>query len=337
MNIIETCPREKGFVLWGHCQNLLDDPRTSYTGGIKKQELPGLIFSIDFEKAFDTVSWEFIERVLQYFNFGPSLISWIKVFQTGSESCIIQNGFMSDFLILKLGCRQGDQVSPYIFKLCAEMLGKMLRTNENGKGINIYRKELLLSQYADDTQIFLDESEQSLREALSILDRFYAISGLKINVEKTKAICIGALSNSEIRICRNYNLDWRNRHFKILGVTFTTEVFDSWDVNVPTIINKVESLLKQWSKRRLTLFGRITVIKSLALSKFIHLFLALLNPPEELIKRLDTLFFKFLLNSGPDRIKRDIIITNLSAGGLRMVNINIFIKSLKITWLRRVI
>ena len=141
-----------------------------------------------------------------------------------------------------------------------------------------------MSQYADDTQIFLDGSEQSLQEALSILDRFYEISGLKINVEKTKAIWIGALSNSEIRICRNYNLDWTNGHFKILGVTFTTEVFDIWDVNVPTIINKVESLLKQWSKRRLTLFGRITVIKSLALSKFIHLFLALPNPLGELIK-----------------------------------------------------
>ena len=63
----------------------------------KNQELPGLILPIDFEKAFDTVSWEFIERVLQYFNFRPSLISWIKLFQTGSESCIIQNGFMSDF------------------------------------------------------------------------------------------------------------------------------------------------------------------------------------------------------------------------------------------------
>ena len=213
----------------------------------------------------------------------------------------------------------------------------MLRKNENVKGIIINTKELLLSQYADDTQIFLDGTEDSLRAALEVLDRFYAISGLKINIEKTKSIWIGSLSNSDNRICRNYNLDWTNGHFKILGVTFTTEVFDIWDVNAPPILTRVESLLNQWSKRKLTLFGRITIIKSLTLSKFIHLFLALPNPPGDLIKRLDTLFFKFLWNSGPDRIKRNTIIKDMSAGGLRMVNINVFIKSLKITWLRRII
>ena len=72
----------------------------------KRQEIPGLILSIDFEKAFDTVSWKFIHKVLKYYNFGPSIISWIRLFQNGSESCIIQNGFMSDFFKLKRGCRQ---------------------------------------------------------------------------------------------------------------------------------------------------------------------------------------------------------------------------------------
>ena len=93
----------------------------------KNQNLPGLILSVDFEKAFDTVSWKFIEKVLDYFNFGPSVKSWIKLFQKGSESGIIQNGHMSDFLKLKRGCHQGDPISPYIFILCAEILGKMIR------------------------------------------------------------------------------------------------------------------------------------------------------------------------------------------------------------------
>lgn len=303
----------------------------------KNRNIPGLLLSIDFEKAFDTVSWSFIEKVLKYFNFGSSIIAWIKLFQQGSESCIIQNGFMSDFFRLNRGCRQGDPISPYIFILCAEILGQMIRKADKIKGIKINDKEFRLSQYADDTQIFLDGSENSLRETLSILNTFYNLCGLKINVEKTKAIWIGSLSNSNIKICNDYKLDWNQGPFKILGVTFTTELFDIWDVNSNDIINKVEKMFKQWARRKLTLLGRITIIKSLALAKFIHLFLALPNPPGELIKRLEKLFYKFLWNSGPDRIKRSIIIKNLNSGGLRMVNVTIFIKALKITWLRRVI
>ena len=303
----------------------------------KKQNIPGIILSVDFEKAFDTVSWKFIEKVLKYFNFGPSIISWIKLFQNGSESCIIQNGFISDFLRLKRGCRQGDPISPYIFILCAEILGQMLRNNENIKGININNREFLLSQYADDTQVFLDGSEKSLSEALLNLDLFHKMSGLKINVEKTKVIWIGSLSHSDNILCQRYKLDWNQGPFKILGVTFTAEVFDIWDFNSNSVLNKVENIIKQWARRKLTLFGRVTVIKSLALAKFIHLFLALPNPPGDLINTIDKLFFKFLWNGGPDRIKRNLIVKDLSVGGMRMINIRVFIKALKISWIRRVI
>ena len=87
---------------------------------------------------------------------------------------------MSEFFYLQRGCRQGDPVSPYIFILCAEILGLMLRNEESVKGININNKSFLLSQYADDTQIFLDGSESSLRSTLHILQIFCEISGLKI-------------------------------------------------------------------------------------------------------------------------------------------------------------
>ena len=84
----------------------------------KNQNLPGLILPVDFEKAFDTVLWKFIEIFLDYFNFGPSVKSWIKLIQKDSESCIIQNGHISDFLKLKRGCHQGNPILPDIFILC---------------------------------------------------------------------------------------------------------------------------------------------------------------------------------------------------------------------------
>ena len=87
---------------------------------------------------------------------------------------------MSEFFNLKRGCRQGDPISPYIFILCAEILGKMVRENEIITGIKINGKEFRLSQYADDTQLFLDGPEQSLKETLNVLKIFYLMSGLKI-------------------------------------------------------------------------------------------------------------------------------------------------------------
>ena len=109
-------------------------------------------------------------------------------------------------------------------------------------------------------------------------------------------------------MCKNYDLDWTQGSFKILGVNFSSDVFDIWDLNKNDVLNRIENLLAHWSKRKLSMLGRITVIKSLALSKFTHLFLALPNPPGDLIKRLERLFYKFLWNSGPDRIKRHVII-----------------------------
>ena len=80
-----------------------------------KEELPGLLLFIDFEKAFDTIEWPFIAKTLKYYNFGDSLISWIKLFYTDISNCIQNNGWSSDFFLLTRGVRQGCPLSPYLF------------------------------------------------------------------------------------------------------------------------------------------------------------------------------------------------------------------------------
>ena len=180
----------------------------------KQQNIPGLLVSVDFQQAFDTVSWKFIDKTLDYFNFGSSIKKWIKLFQTGAQSCILQNGHLSESFTLQRGCRQGDPISPYIFILCVEFLGKMIRNDGNMQGIKINDKEFKLSQYADDTQVFLDGSENSLRQLMLILKKFYTMSGLKVNEDKTKALWIGQLCKSEKIMCKEYNLDWEQKPLK---------------------------------------------------------------------------------------------------------------------------
>ena len=117
-------------------------------------------------------------------------------------------------------------------------------------------------------------------------------------LKKPKAIWIGSLSNSTTRLCHNFRLDWTQGPFKILRVTFSTEIYNTWDLNYNDIIKKVEGVCKQWSKRKLTIMGRITIIKSLALAKFIHLLLALPNPHDNLLKNIEIFFYIFIYGMG---------------------------------------
>ena len=120
----------------------------------EQKHIPGLLMLIDFEKAFDSISWEFILNTLKLFNFGNSILNWIKTFYNDIKTCIIQNGIISEYFYPQRGCRQGDPISPYLFLLCAEILGNLIRNNKNIKGIIIERMEYKISQYADDTSLF---------------------------------------------------------------------------------------------------------------------------------------------------------------------------------------
>ena len=92
--------------------------------------------------------------------------------------------FFSPFFKIGRGCRQGDPISPYLFLLCVEIMAILTRKNQNIKGLYINDKEHKLFQYTDDTGIFLDGSENSLKNALDLLDQFSKYSGLTPNFEK---------------------------------------------------------------------------------------------------------------------------------------------------------
>ncbi len=169
--------------------------------------------------------------------------------------------------------------------------------------------EHVLSLYADDTQILLDGTEESLRATLSVLGDFYRMSGL----------------------------DWVTGNLNILGINFTASLYNICELNYSEKIKQMKSLFRTWGKRKLTLLGRIAVVKSLAISKFVHLFLSLPNPPEHIVKELNSLCFKFIWNDKPDKIKRINIVKDYKHGGLGTANLQKFIDALKISWLRRML
>ena len=56
-------------------------------------QIDGRLIAIDFQKAFDSVSREFLFKTLPIFNFGPSFTQWVQTFYKNISSCIINNDY----------------------------------------------------------------------------------------------------------------------------------------------------------------------------------------------------------------------------------------------------
>lgn len=60
------------------------------------KKIPGLLVLTDFEKAFDSFSWSFIYKVLNFFGFGNYIIQWVKILNTNFKASVLQSGFLSN-------------------------------------------------------------------------------------------------------------------------------------------------------------------------------------------------------------------------------------------------
>lgn len=300
----------------------------------EERNIPGLLLLIDFEKAFDSLSWSFINKVLKLFNFGPAIRKWINVFYKNSCSAVTQCGCLSEFFKLGRGCRQGDPISPYLFILCAEILSIRIRNNKNIKGITIDNVEFKFSQYADDSSAFLDGSKESLEQTLRELEAFADISGLKTNFDKTQVVWIGAKKYSSDSIKTRWKLLWGATQFKLLGITFNVDLQKIIEVNYNDRITQMKNSLKVWCRRFLTPLGKITVVKTLILPKITHLLMSLPDPEPKILNNINGMFFEFIWN-GRSKIKQSVVVKQYFEGGLKMINLIAFAQALKITWIRR--
>ena len=126
----------------------------NYLKAIKRE---GLILLIDFEKAFDSQEWKYINEVLLAYNFGKCYKKWFKILYNKSCSSIINNGYLSESFPLERGCRQGDPLSPYI-----EPLAMMIKNNKQIEGIEVQNHTFKIGLYADDIFLLLKNSESSV-------------------------------------------------------------------------------------------------------------------------------------------------------------------------------
>ena len=227
----------------------------------KIKQLPGLLVAFDFEKAFDSLSWSFLFKALHLFNFGKSFISWVSVLYCNISSCILNNGFSTQMFEVCRGVRQGDPLSAYLFIIALELLLINIRHDKDIRGIMVENREIKLTAF--DLTTFL-QGIQSFERLSITLDRFSICSGLKMYTDKTEALWLGRNHDNPPHI----NIEKINKAMKILGVYFTYDWRKRQELNFEEILKSLSKTLKRWEWRHLTLYGKIQVVKTFVIPKF---------------------------------------------------------------------
>jgi len=302
---------------------------------------PGLLCKLDIEKAYDHVNWDFLLYMLRRCGFGERWCSWIAHCISSVRFSVLVNGSPTGIFGSSRGLRQGDPLSPLLFVIVMEAFSKLfyvtvqrgflsgfsVGSSSNGV-INI--SHLL---FADDTLVFCGASPEHLLYLRMLLLSFEAVSGLKINLDKSVLVPVGFVDNMDdlagILGCGVSSLPLKYLGLP-LGAPFKNK--SSWD----EVVGKIERRLASWKRLYLSKGGRVTLIKS-TLSNLPTYFLSLFPIPSSVANRIEKLQQDFLWGGIGEEFKFHLakVCSPISSGGLGIRNLRIFNMALLGKWLWR--
>jgi len=300
-----------------------------------QNNMKGYIVLLDFQKAFDSVSISFLKKTLETFNFGPYFRQWIEVIYNGVSSCVTNNGHISDFFTVTRGIRQGCPISSLLFIMVVELLSSYIKKCPDIKGLTIGNDTFIITQLADDTTLFLQD-EKSIANLLCVMDRFFECSGLRLNKQKSEVFLLGNCGQGNNVPNQISGLKCITGAFRALGIYFSKDKEEVIEKNFKTRLANCQVALNIWSQHNLSLKGKVTVLKSLIIPNLLFA-CSNLFVPESFISDVNVMFFKFLWNNKPPKIRQETIIADLEEGGLKMPHFPTVVKAAKVMWVKRLL
>jgi hypothetical protein len=191
----------------------------------------------------------------------------------------------------------------------------MLGKRDDISGIKIGDQNIKMLQLADDTTIFTSNLKD-IGRILRLLKAFYKISGLKVNIEKTIAYLIGKAKPPNTNE-PTFGLDWKTLPIKLLGITITNDIDESYTENFESKIKSIENLIHIWSTRNLTIKGKVTVINTLLIPKLVYP-CTILHTPDKVIQKVDKLFKDYIWNWKTPKIRFDCLVRKAQQGGIKL-------------------
>ncbi len=229
---------------------------------LHRRNLPGFLLSLDFFHAFDRVSLQWLDRVLEAMSFGLVLRQWVATLHRRATACFMLHSLSPDQEV-EFSIRQGDPAASVFFTIYIEPFLACLERFLRGLFMGGLRKATL--SYMDDVNE-LGEDEQDILVTDELCRAFEAASGAILNRNrKTVILGLGSWAGR-----RDWPLPWLQAvdQAKVFGVTYTPVFNSTVSVSWDRVAAGVERVLQMWSARRLpTLRQRSLAVETFALSK----------------------------------------------------------------------
>ncbi|KAL0417383.1 UNVERIFIED_CONTAM: putative mitochondrial protein [Sesamum latifolium] len=257
------------------------------------------IFKLDMAKAYDRLNWNFLYRMLSRIGF---TVQWIAKIRMLTENCwfnILINGEGVGFFKSTRGLRQGDPLSPTLFVLTAESLSRGLDSlfKQHTRLNFLTRGSLTVSHlaFADDVIIFSKGKRKELKMLMDFLWHYEAISGQRINKDKSSFTVDKRTSNLRIQ-CIQQVTGFRLKHLPITYLGAPLFKGNKKGVLFDDLVQKIKNRISGWEKALLSHGGRLQLIKSV-LSVMPTYLLQTLKPPKFITERIERIFNKFFWGS----------------------------------------
>ncbi|GKC60500.1 RNA-directed DNA polymerase, eukaryota [Tanacetum coccineum] len=269
-----------------------------------KKKKQTMIFKVDFEKAYDSVRWDYLDDILRKFGFGEKWCSWIRNCLISSKGSILVNGSPTMEFQFHKGLKQGDPLSPFLFILVMESLHiSISRVVEAGlfRGVQVGNDTQVSHLFFADDAVFMGHwSDSNIDIIIRILDCFYHASGLKINMSKSKLLGISVHRENAAQAAQKIGCDIHQTPFSNLGskVGDLMSRVQSWD----EIINIIVARLSRWKMQTLSIEGRFTLIKSVLGSIPIY-HMSLFRVPIQVLRKMESIRGRFFNGSSQNVIK----------------------------------
>jgi len=255
-----------------------------------------LAIKIDITKAFDTIDWNFLLKVLKAFGFNDIFCKWIHTILQSAKLSISINGKQEGYFSCKRGVRQGDPLSPLLFCITEEVLSRGLTKLVNEGKLKLIkgtRTAPIPSHilYADDVMLFCKGTAANMQTLSQFFQRYANASGQIINPQKS-TIFSGSISNDRLtHIAENFGFNIGTLPFIYLGVPIFKGKPKS--CYFQPIVDKIKVKLASWKASLLTFAGRIQLVKSVVHNMLIYS-ITIYSWPTSLIKELERYMRNFI-------------------------------------------